>query len=116
MIILILLYMSIIDLKTKQVNSTSQLILLLFCMLNITSIIIPIILFLMFYILSIVFKNKMGGADYKILIILSITYGSNIFYIMFIASLVAIPFAIKFNKIPFVPFITLGVICQNFVT
>ena len=107
--------MSIIDIKTKYINTTSQLILLLFCILNITSFILPIVLFLLFLLTSKVFKNKMGGADYKILIILSITYGYEIFYVIFIASLTAIPFAVKYKQIPFVPFITLGVICLNLV-
>lgn len=116
MIILILIYMSVIDIRTQSINTTSQIILLLFCILNITSLLVPIILFLLFLLLSNVFKDKMGGADYKILIMLSITYGNLIFYVMFIASLVAIPFAIKFQKVPFVPFITLGVICLNLVS
>lgn len=115
MIILTLLYMSYVDIKTNYVSTVLQLILLMFCFLNITSIIVPIFLFCLFLLLSQIFKNKMGGADYKILIILSLTYGTNIFIIIFIASLLAMPFAYKYKKIPFVPFITLGVICQNFV-
>lgn len=116
MIVLILIWMSIQDIKTQEVNTISQLILLVICIFNYTNIVYFLLLLIIFIILNKLFRDKMGGADYKILLMLSLVYGYQILYIILIACISAVPFSIKEIKIPFIPFITLGVICLNFVT
>ena len=72
------------------------------------------ILFLMFFISYKYIKKKIGGADLKIISILTIFFGPNIVYILFYSSFIALIYIlIKRNKkikIPFVPFIFLGVL------
>lgn len=68
--------------------------------------------------LSLLFRDKMGGADYKIFIILSLFFGLEIVKIIFISALLGIScfsFVGVKQKLPFVPCITIGVIIFLFL-
>lgn len=68
-----------------------------------------ILLFLIFYLLS---KNKIGGADIKIFIYLYLVFKFDVLFIMMISAFLGIIFILltKKKKIPFIPFITVGVL------
>lgn len=118
--ILILFIAAIQDMFTYKVSNYITLLLLIITILNgefywYTF----LIMIICFYLLSILFPKKMGGADYKILIILSIYQGFNIYFVILFASTSAIIFSkmLNKNKVPFVPFIFLGeVLCQILIT
>lgn len=113
MILIILVWMSIQDVKKLEITTLSQIILLLACLLNITTIKYFIVLLIIFWIINHLFKEKIGGADLKVFLMLSLVYGEAILYIIMISTIVAIPICIIYQKIPFIPFITIGVICLN---
>lgn len=109
------MYLSYIDIKTYHLNDL-QIIGSLFLIIieneytiNLMFAILIVTSFFIFYF----YKDYIGSADLKILIILSLKYNFNITYILLIAALVAIVvilFTKKQKYVPFIPFITLGVI------
>lgn len=123
-IILILFKMTITDLKVFEIKNSDQLLLLIFSMTiiilqqNYITLLIVISIFILLELL-LRFKpmilTKIGGGDLKVLLMITLSFGQLITYILLIASSTAIVFSLLFkkNKIPFIPFITLGVIvCQ----
>lgn len=120
MISLYLLYLAILDIKYQEIELKWQLLLLAMVIINVTliNILWLIIMLIVYLLLNYQMKNKMGGADYKILLILTIKFGSLIITIQLIATILALIYLSikKFDrqlKIPFVPFIFLGVVlCQ----
>ena len=61
-------------------------------------------------------KQKIGGADLKVIIMLSLIYGQKIFLIIFLSSTIGILYVLikrENEEVPFIPFLTIGVIlCQ----
>lgn len=120
MIIIFLLYLSIIDIKTMYISTLKQLILLSIIIVigKQYYFIYSIGLLIVFILISLKMKNKIGGADVKILVILSLYYGYQIFFIIIVSTLLAMVFILQQQKnkspIPFVPFITLGVMYVEF--
>jgi len=118
MMVIYLLFLSIIDIKKRELSNVQQLGLLAIVLIVSTKInlIVPIIMLILFYLLDLRMPNRIGGADIKIFIYLSIYYNENIIYVVLISSIFAISYLIitGINKeIPFIPFITAGVtICQ----
>ena len=117
MLSLTLIIASIYDIKTMEVPNYLQMVLLLFAILTsqLSDFIIPSIIMIVCLIFYKKIENKIGGADIKILLILTTIFGFNILYIIMISTMLAIICAVnKKNKpLPFVPFITAGVIlCQ----
>ncbi len=113
MILLTLLYMSYLDIKYYEISNTSQLTLLFICLFKAYGhihILFTIGFFIMFLLIYKFRDKQIGGADIKVLTILSLYYAWDIYYILFIASLSALLFAISFkvNKVAFIPFIALG--------
>lgn len=117
-VVLILIYMSYKDIKTYEVPLHSQVLLaicsLIFSDLTVQSMESFSILFILFMVLLLLRNDMIGGADIKILLILSIVFKFQIYEIMLISSLTAGVYAVisKRRKIPFIPFITWGVLCQ----
>ncbi len=115
MIIIILLIMSYIDIKTYLVPVSLQVLLLIVIIIDINfsyqMIIYPLLIFFIFALLNINKKNQIGGGDIKVLIILSIEYQFAIFYIIAVSTISAILFSLvnQENKVPFIPFLTIGV-------
>ena len=113
-----MLYLSSVDIKKREIESYLQIIFLLLILfsgekLNLQ---MAIILFFIFTLFSKLLNNKIGGADLKIIIMLSLSYGQKIFLIIFLSSTVGILYILmrRENKeVPFIPFLTIGVIlCQ----
>lgn len=111
--------LSLIDIKKKWVPPIGQVFLIinfliyknfqLYILFGITFSIILILAYIFYF-------KKIGGGDIKVLMILSFFYNENIFLIILIACLSAMLFLIitKIKIIPFIPFITLGVIYVEF--
>ena len=114
MILILLIIASINDIKKYEIPLVIQVLLFIVMLFN-TKIYLFFLVLIFFIIFSCFDFNKIGGADIKILLILFGIYGVNILNIIIISSMIAIIYIIIFQKkiIPFVPFITLGVICQN---
>lgn len=115
MIILVLTWMSFQDIKKMEISYITQIILFIICIINFNSLSAFILLFFIFLIIDTIQKDKMGGADYKVFLMLSLVYEFDVLYVMLIASICAMPFTIWKKQIPFIPFITIGVICLNLV-
>lgn len=122
--------MSIEDIKTMTVKVKNLYILfsvevfiLIVKYINQNSIIENIKVFIITTVIGVIlyylFKGEIGGGDIKLLIILSLFFQKNIINIIFYASLLGIVYSIiiknKKRKIPFIPFIEGGIICQLFI-
>ncbi len=118
--IIYLSLLSYMDIKTMYIPVKFQIMLLIIVIIQTSNynLLYPIILFVLFGVYTTLKQEKIGGADIKILIILSLYFQELIIYIIFISSAVALAYIVitKKEKIPFVPFITIGVtICQILV-
>ena len=117
LILLLLIFMSVYDIKTYTVKDSHLIILSTLIIINlktymnlekiVISFLFSISVFLILYILYIVFKDKIGGGDVKLISILTLLYTFNIIYILFISSVLGIAYIIIFKnkKIPYIPFL-----------
>lgn len=115
MILLTLIYMSFLDVKYLEINNLSLIMLLVSVIFTSTNLhyILAVIYFLIFSITYRFIEQKIGGGDIKVIGLLIFKYGFEIFKILFIASAISILILLLFRKItylPFIPFITLGVV------
>jgi hypothetical protein len=115
LIILYLLYLSYRDIKTYHLNDLQIIVLFLITLLtnNFQFSFIFLIVLVTAITVAILYENYIGTADLKIISILTLTYHENMIFILLVASSIAI-ITILFSKncdyLPFIPFITLGVI------
>lgn len=113
-------FIAVEDYRKLYIKSSYQVILLLMVLLNFDNynFMLAIIIFIVGYVLYHSMDGKIGGADIKVISILTIYYGFDIFNITGLSSIFAILYIIIFRKtkekIPFFPFLLLGVVCVTF--
>lgn len=74
-----------------------------------------VLMFGVLYLIWRLFPNQMGGGDVKLIAVLAFVYNKKILKILMIGSILGILYGLgtKKEKIPFVPFLVMGVIiCQ----
>ncbi len=113
-LLIILISMSISDIKNFEIKNNQLLFLLL---ISLTFIKKENILFvfsfcLLLFVIGIFSQKYIGGGDIKIFILLTIIFDVNIIYIFLFSSSSALIYCYCFNKkkVPFVPFILLSTI------
>lgn len=111
---LVLILMGISDLKTMKVPNGYQILLLIVVLISMPIVIYNLIAGILFMIIGFIASNMkkqyVGGADFKIISILLVGYGSQVIEITFFASLFGLIYCLltQKKKIPFVPFIAIG--------
>lgn len=103
---------SIFDLRKYQVSNAIIVTLVIWVLIHPMHILFGLFNSILLFFLYFKFSNKIGGADVKIFSCLSFYFGYKIYVVMIISSLIGLLYCIfsNVNKIPFVPFITLGVL------
>lgn len=118
--ILILVDMSIDDWKTREIDSFSIYLLFIIAIFKQTinnnifmSFSFLIITFTILYLFWKRNKDKLGGADVKIIPILFFNYHISTLFMIFIGTSLAIIYALlkREKEVPYISFLTLGVIC-----
>lgn len=113
--VLILLVMAVQDFRTYKVNDQYQIALLLSVYFEfdpgVIRIALTLLLFAVFTKLAKYVENYIGGADLKLIAIIYLGAGLQILPILIVASICGMIFGLirKQKRIPFVPFLWLGV-------
>lgn len=106
--------MGISDLKSMKVPDGYQILLLIVVLISMPIVIYNLIAGIGFMAVGLITskmkKQYVGGADFKIISILLVGYGSQVIEIVFFASLFGLIYCLltQKKKIPFVPFIAIG--------